>query len=113
MLRMFVARVVVRLAVRTDLQDLVEYESFNQFGLGTSSGIDTAYHSVLEHHRAAVRVFMADPEMPKDEQPVLVKYDFKWAFPSIFRDVACSSLIGHALLGGKGGKWLLVLLAGS
>ena len=40
MLRMSVAR-VVRLAVRKDLQ--VEYESFNQFGLGASPGTDTAF----------------------------------------------------------------------
>ena len=70
MLRMFVAR-VVRLAVRKDLQ--VEYESFNQFGLGTTSGIDTAYHSV-EHHRAAAEAFMANPESMEGDQPVLVKY---------------------------------------
>ena len=85
MLRMFVAR-VVRLATRKDLQ--AEYESFNQFGLGTSSGIDTAFHSVVEHHQAAVRAHLANPESTEGEQPVLVKYDFKAAFPSIFRHVA-------------------------
>ena len=85
MLRMFVAR-VVRLATRKDLQE--EYESFNQFGLGTSSGIDTAFHSVVEHHRSAVKAYAANPEVMEGSQPVLVKYDFKSAFPSIFRHVA-------------------------
>ena len=85
MLRMFVAR-VVRLALRKDLQ--AEYESFNQFGMGTSAGIDTAFHSVVEHHRAAVAAYMDNPESQEGDQPVLVKYDFKSAFPSIFRDVA-------------------------
>ena len=85
MLRMFVAR-VVRLAQRKDMQ--AEYESFNQFGLGTSAGIDTAFHSVVEHHRAAVEAFLANPHSQLGDQPVLVKYDFKSAFPSIFRDVA-------------------------
>ena len=85
MMRMFVAR-VVRLAQRKDMQ--TEYESFNQFGLGTSAGIDTAFHSVVEHHRAAVEAFLANPNSQLGDQPVLVKYDFKSAFPSIFRDVA-------------------------
>ena len=87
MLRMFVAR-VVRLATRKDLQE--EYESFNQFGLGTSSGIDTAYHSVVEHHRSEVQAYRSQVDQLAGEQPVLVKYDFKSAFPSIFRDVAFS-----------------------
>ena len=85
MMRMFVAR-VVRLAQRKDMQ--AEYESFNQFGLGTSSGIDTAFHSVVEHHRAAVEAYLANPHLQLGDQPVLVKYDFQSAFPSIFRDVA-------------------------
>ena len=85
MLRMFVAR-VVRLAMRKEMQ--AEYESFNQFGLGTAAGIDTAFHSVVEHHRAAVVAFLANPESTEGDQPVLVKYDFKSAFPSIYRDVA-------------------------
>jgi hypothetical protein len=85
MLRMFAAR-VVRLALRKELQ--AEYEPFNQFGLGTAAGIDTAFHSVVEHHRAAVVAFLANTESEDGDQPVLVKYDFKSAFPSIFRDVA-------------------------
>jgi hypothetical protein len=85
MLRMFVAR-VVRLGMRKYMQ--AEYESFNQFGLGTAAGIDTAFHSVVEHHRAAVEAFIDNPESLEGDQPVLVKYDFKSAFPSIFRDVA-------------------------
>ena len=87
MLRMFVAR-VVRLATRKDLQE--EYESFNQFGLGTSSGIDTAFHSVVEHHRSAVQAYRSQMEPMAGEQPVLVKYDFQSAVPSIFRNVAFS-----------------------
>ena len=62
-----------------------EYESFNQFGLDTAAGIDTAFHSVVEHHRAAVVAFLDNPEFEEGNQPVLVKYDFKSAFPSIFR----------------------------
>ena len=44
MIRMFVAR-VVRLATRKEL--VTKYETFNQFGAGTSAGVDTAYHSIL------------------------------------------------------------------
>ena len=39
---------------------------------GTSPGIDTAYRSVVEHHRAAVEAFMANPESMEGDQPVLV-----------------------------------------
>ena len=76
MLRMFVAR-VIRLALRKELQ--AEYEPFNQFGLGTAAEIDTAFHSVVEHHRAAVVAFLANAESEDGDQPVLVKYDFKSA----------------------------------
>ena len=92
MLRMFAAR-VVRLALRKDMQ--AEYESFNQFGLGTSAGIDTAFHSVVEHHRAAVEAYLACTDPSPDDQPVLVKYDFQAAFPSIFRDVAFEFALGR------------------
>jgi hypothetical protein len=68
----------LRLATRKDLQQ--EYESFNQFGLGTSSGIDKAFHSVAEHHRSAVEAYVLNPEVMEGKQPVLVKYDFRSAF---------------------------------
>ena len=53
MIRMFVAR-VVRLATRKEL--VTKYETFNQFGAGTPAGVDTAYHSIIAHHREAVKV---------------------------------------------------------
>ena len=43
---------------------------------------------MVEHHRAAVVAFLDNPDPQEGDQPVLVKYDFKSAFPSIFRDVA-------------------------
>ena len=42
----------------------------------------------MEHHQAAVRAFLANPEPTEGEQPVLVKYDFRAAYPSILRYVA-------------------------
>ena len=89
MLRMFVAR-VLRLSVRGTL--VSKYEVFNQFGAGTSGGVEFAYQSVVEHHRFKVKQFEdkpdPDPTRLMNLQPVLLKYDIMNAFPTAYRDIA-------------------------
>ena len=85
MLQMFVAR-VLRLSVRGAL--VSKYEVFNQFGAGTSGGVEFAYQSVVEHHRHRVKQFQDNPDPDPTGlmglQPVLLKYDSMNAFPRAF-----------------------------